>query len=131
MTRRSKVRQVGPMSLGLSFVALRSYAATPSKGTISLAFLAADLVKAAIDGRLPHGMGVARLTDLPAEWSRQHQMLGLNAEVSLAQSNNISVCGDLRARKRNFCRRSRCLSSTTAATDADRLFSPFAPVAAR
>jgi hypothetical protein len=45
--------------------------------TISLAFLAPDLVKAAIDGRLPHGVGVARLTDLPAEWSRQHQMLGL------------------------------------------------------
>ena len=45
--------------------------------TISLAFLAPDLVKAAIDGRLPQGMGVARLTDLPAEWSRQHQMLGL------------------------------------------------------
>jgi site-specific DNA recombinase len=44
--------------------------------TISLAFLAPDLVKAAIDGRLPHGMGVARLTDLPAEWSRQHEMLG-------------------------------------------------------
>jgi hypothetical protein len=45
--------------------------------TISLAFLAPDLVKAAIDGRLPYGMGVARLTDLPAEWSKQHQMLGL------------------------------------------------------
>jgi site-specific DNA recombinase len=48
--------------------------------TISLAFLAPDLVKAAIDGRLPHGMGVARLGDLPAEWSRQHQMLGLAAQ---------------------------------------------------
>ena len=48
--------------------------------TISLAFLAPDLVKAAIDGRLPHSMGVARLTDLPAEWSRQHQMLGLPAQ---------------------------------------------------
>jgi len=45
--------------------------------TISLAFLAPDLVKAAIDGRLPHGMGVARLADLPAEWSSQHQKLGL------------------------------------------------------
>jgi hypothetical protein len=31
--------------------------------TISLAFLAPDLVKAAIDGRLPYGMGIARLTD--------------------------------------------------------------------
>src|SRR5262249_2424311 len=45
--------------------------------TISLAFLTPDLVTAAIAGRLPHGMGVARLTDVPAEWSRQHQMLGL------------------------------------------------------
>jgi hypothetical protein len=48
--------------------------------TISLAFLAPDLVKAAIDGRLPCGIGVARLTDLPAKWSRQHQMLGLPAQ---------------------------------------------------
>jgi site-specific DNA recombinase len=48
--------------------------------TISLAFLAPDLVKAAIDGRLPHGMGVARLTDLLAEWCRQHRMLGLPAQ---------------------------------------------------
>jgi DNA invertase Pin-like site-specific DNA recombinase len=45
--------------------------------TISLAFLAPNLVKAAIDGRLPHGMGVARLTDLPLEWSRQHELLHL------------------------------------------------------
>ena len=45
--------------------------------TILLAFLAPDLVQAAIAGRLPHGMGVARLADMPAEWSRQHQMLGL------------------------------------------------------
>jgi hypothetical protein len=46
--------------------------------TISLAFLAPGLVKAAIDGRLPHGMGVVRLSDLPAEWSRQHLMLGFS-----------------------------------------------------
>jgi len=45
--------------------------------TISLAFLAPELVKAPIDGRLPDGMGVARLADLSAEWSRQRQMLGL------------------------------------------------------
>jgi hypothetical protein len=50
------------------------------RSRISLAFLAPDLVKAAIDGRLPYGMGVARLTDLPAEWSRQRQMLSLPAE---------------------------------------------------
>jgi site-specific DNA recombinase len=45
--------------------------------TISLAFLAPDLVKAAIDGSLPHGMGVTRFADLPAEWSRQRRILGL------------------------------------------------------
>jgi site-specific DNA recombinase len=47
--------------------------------TISLAFLAPDLVKAAIEGRLPHSMGVTRLCDLPAEWSRQHRLLGLTS----------------------------------------------------
>jgi hypothetical protein len=45
--------------------------------TISLAFLAPDIVKAAIDGRLPRGIGVTRLRDAPIEWSRQHAMLGL------------------------------------------------------
>jgi hypothetical protein len=45
--------------------------------TISLAFLAPDLVKAAIEGRLPRGLGVARLCDCPAEWSRQYRILGL------------------------------------------------------
>ena len=48
--------------------------------TISLAFLSPELVKAAIEGRLPHGMGVARLFDLPAEWSRQRRVLGLAAQ---------------------------------------------------
>jgi site-specific DNA recombinase len=45
--------------------------------TISLAFLSPTLVKAAIDGQLPRGIGVARLRDAPAEWSKQHAMLGL------------------------------------------------------
>ena len=45
--------------------------------TISLAFLAPNLVKAAIEGRLPRGIGITRLRDAPAEWSRQHAMLGL------------------------------------------------------
>jgi site-specific DNA recombinase len=46
---------------------------------ISLAFLAPDLVKAAIEGLLPRGIGVARLCDAPAEWSRQYRMLGLTS----------------------------------------------------
>ena len=50
--------------------------------TISLAFLAPDLVKAAVEGRLPRGIGVARLCDAPAEWSRQYRMLGLTSPQS-------------------------------------------------
>jgi hypothetical protein len=45
--------------------------------TITLAFLAPGLVQAAIEGRLPRGIGVARLRHLPAEWKRQYQWLGL------------------------------------------------------
>jgi DNA invertase Pin-like site-specific DNA recombinase len=45
--------------------------------TISLAFLAPSLVKAAAEGRLPRGVGLARLMDAPAEWDRQYRMLGL------------------------------------------------------
>ena len=46
--------------------------------TISLAFLAPVLVQAAVEGRLPRGVGVANLRDAPAEWSRQHAELGLS-----------------------------------------------------
>jgi hypothetical protein len=47
---------------------------------ISLAFLAPNLVKAAVEGRLPRGIGVERLRDPPTEWSRQFDALGLNPE---------------------------------------------------
>jgi site-specific DNA recombinase len=46
--------------------------------TISLAFLAPDLVRAAVEGRLPRGIGVERLRDAPAEWNQQFEALGLN-----------------------------------------------------
>ena len=46
--------------------------------TISLAFLAPRLVQAAVEGRLPRGIGVTRLRDAPAEWGRQFAMLGLS-----------------------------------------------------
>ena len=46
--------------------------------TLSLAFLAPDLVRAAVEGRLPRGIGVERLRDAPAEWTQQFDALGLN-----------------------------------------------------
>jgi hypothetical protein len=45
--------------------------------TISMAFTAPALVKAAVEGRLPRGIGVATLRDAPAEWALQFQRLGL------------------------------------------------------
>jgi site-specific DNA recombinase len=45
--------------------------------TLSVAFLAPSLVKAAVEGRLPRGIGITRLCDLPAEWSHQYRALGL------------------------------------------------------
>jgi hypothetical protein len=43
--------------------------------TVSMAFIA--LVKAAVEGRLPRGIGVAALREAPAEWSLQFERLGL------------------------------------------------------
>jgi hypothetical protein len=45
---------------------------------ITLAFLSPKLVEAAIEGRLPRGIGVAAVRHLPAEWLKQHAALGLN-----------------------------------------------------
>jgi site-specific DNA recombinase len=45
--------------------------------TLSLAFLAPDIIKAAVEGRLPRGYGVKRLVDLPMGWADQWGALGL------------------------------------------------------
>ena len=46
---------------------------------ISLAFVAPDIIEAAAAGRLPRGIGVTRLVDLPLSWARQKEALGLPA----------------------------------------------------
>ena len=43
------------------------------------AFLAPNIVKAAIEGRLPRGFGLKRLVDLPIAWPEQWRALGLEA----------------------------------------------------
>jgi site-specific DNA recombinase len=48
--------------------------------TLSLAFLAPRLVKAAVEGRLPRGINIERLRDPSAEWSRQFEELGLDPD---------------------------------------------------
>jgi hypothetical protein len=46
--------------------------------TISLAFVAPTLVRAAVEGRLPRGINIERLRELPAEWNQQFESLGLD-----------------------------------------------------
>jgi site-specific DNA recombinase len=47
--------------------------------TLSLAFLAPEIVKAAVEGRLPRSFGLKRLVDLPMAWPDQWRALGLQA----------------------------------------------------
>ena len=47
--------------------------------TLSLAFLAPDIVQAAVDGTLPRSIGVSQLYELPGDWTQQRAMLGLTA----------------------------------------------------
>jgi site-specific DNA recombinase len=47
------------------------------RSTLSLAFLAPDIVQAAIDGKLPRGLGITQMTDLPMDWAMQRQQLGI------------------------------------------------------
>jgi site-specific DNA recombinase len=47
--------------------------------TLSLAFLAPAIVKAAVEGHLPRGFGLKRLVDLPMAWPDQWRTLGLQA----------------------------------------------------
>jgi site-specific DNA recombinase len=49
--------------------------------TLSLAFLAPEIVKAAVEGRLPRGFGLKRLLDLPMAWPDQWRALGLRARA--------------------------------------------------
>ena len=46
--------------------------------TLSLAFLAPALVKAAVEGRLPRGINIERLRDPDPDWTKQFHDLGLN-----------------------------------------------------
>lgn len=48
------------------------------RSLLSLAFLAPDIVDAAITNRLPRGLGISDLTDLPADWTEQRRQLGLS-----------------------------------------------------
>jgi hypothetical protein len=70
---------------------------------VSLAFLAPSFVKAAIDGRLPRGIGVEQLRETAPEWRLQGQVLGFadpqrarNGYEHLNFLTNVPGCNSLR-----------------------------------
>jgi hypothetical protein len=70
--------------------------------TLSLTFLAPSLVKAAIEGRLPRGIGVTRLADLPSEWPRQYHALGLTPPSPAHNRTGLCNWSSPVPGKRNF-----------------------------
>jgi hypothetical protein len=65
--------------------------------TLSLAFLAPDIVKAAVEGRLPRGFGLTRLIDLPIVWSDQWEVLGLRAAWTRRLHLIVQRCASARS----------------------------------
>jgi site-specific DNA recombinase len=65
--------------LDIADLAQREKRSIRSTMQISLAFLAPSLVQAIAENRLPRGIGLMRLSDLPNDWSRQFRGLGLQA----------------------------------------------------
>ena len=51
--------------------------------TLSLAFLSPVLAEAAMEGWLPRGFCIKRLTDLPMLWSEQWRAIGLQAPAQV------------------------------------------------
>src|SRR5271165_5423176 len=51
--------------------------------TLSLAFVSPGLAEAAMEGRLPRGFCIKRLTDLPMLWSEQWGAIGLQARAQV------------------------------------------------
>jgi len=49
--------------------------------TLSLAFISPVLAEAAMEGRLPRGFSIKRLTDLPMLWSEQWRTIGLQEPI--------------------------------------------------
>ncbi|CAM5208227.1 Site-specific DNA recombinase OS=Bosea thiooxidans OX=53254 GN=SAMN05660750_03387 PE=4 SV=1 [Bosea thiooxidans] len=49
---------------------------------LSLAFLAPDIVEAAIAGLLPRALGLTRLSDLPMDWAAQRRALGIRDTIA-------------------------------------------------
>jgi site-specific DNA recombinase len=62
---------------------------------LSLAFVAPDFVKAVAQNRLPRGIGLSVVSDLPSEWSAQWRVLGISTHDTKL---SVGPCGATEAR---------------------------------
>jgi hypothetical protein len=58
---------------------------------LSLAFLAPDIVNAAVEGRLPRGFGQSRLFNLPLAWDEQMSQLGFATSANCLGSGDSGI----------------------------------------
>ncbi len=86
-------RQRGPEAADLPMrIAVREGKSERSiRMTLSLAFISPILTESAIEGRLPRGFCVKRLTDLPMLWSEQWRDLGLQEPVQAGAELGRSI----------------------------------------
>ena len=67
--------------------------------TLSLAFLSPVLAEAAMEGRLPRGFCIKRLTDLPMLWSEQWRAIGLQAPAQVRVRTRLIHPASFRAQR--------------------------------
>ena len=75
---RSWLREITGGTTPEAIAARESMSERAVRMILSLAFIAPDIVQAAVDGTLPRGFGLSRLTDLPMSWAEQRKQLGLD-----------------------------------------------------
>lgn len=74
---RAWIEEIAKGTSGIAAIASReSCSGRHVVRTVSLAFLAPDIVQAAIEGTLPRPIGVTNLFDLDSSWSTQRRALG-------------------------------------------------------
>jgi hypothetical protein len=79
-------------NLTIEAIAARERKSTRSlRMTLSLAFLAPNLVKAAMEGRLPRGLNVKRMVELPMLWSDQWKALGMQPAPAISSVGPVAA----------------------------------------
>jgi site-specific DNA recombinase len=86
---------------------------------LSLAFLAPEIVQAAVDGTLPRGLGVSRLMDMPPSWAISGRLL--ESRRTIERKADTSAFGDILTGSQRLRRESFVPQGTSLICSAPRL----------